>query len=93
MLYTFILEYDGGTFVSQANCDTIDVAVARCVSRITEPKSFGDSLGELARILDGDGLTEVDGLTNVWCCTASIGDKMVIGNLIATDGACRTEST
>ena len=93
MLYTFILEYEGCTFVSQAHCDTIDVAVTRCISQISEPNSLGDSLGDLGRILDGDGLTQVDGLTNVWCCTASVGGKLAIGNLIATDAACRPEST
>ena len=85
-LFTVILEFDGGTYISQFEARSPDDAAVKHrhyllglkeMSTLTTRKRLADSLS-LER------LVAIEGLRNVWCCSASVGRKLALVNFVAT---------
>ena len=87
-LYTFILEYRGGTYISQFEGETVEAATHAWACELdTAPIAhFHKKHLRIAREqLDEDGLVEVDSVKNVWCRTFSIQKHLGLLNIIQTD--------
>lgn len=88
-LYTIILDFRGGTYVSQVEArDEVDAA-RRWASLFAIEKSLGRSSPYLAKAVlrdldNGDHPTQLDGLTGVWCMTALCGGDLAIANIVGS---------
>ena len=87
LLYTFIAEYKGGTYISQIEAESLGAAVSRwrqsevaviAKASKTDVSNFRfDSLGEGVAI---------DGCQNVWCFSNSVDDCFLLINVVSTVG-------
>jgi hypothetical protein len=85
-LFTVILEFEGGTYISQFQASSPnDAAVKhadylvglRKMSTPTIRKRLADSLSQ-------DTPIAIEGIRHVWCCSASVGRKFALVNIVAT---------
>ena len=88
-LYTILVEYDGGTFISQEFA-TNPVEAVRFWSRNEKAVGFPQQLNESQRIeLQQDfynsDLVPINGLTNVWCDTTTIAEKLLLLHCVQTE--------
>lgn len=93
-IFTFILEYHGGTYVSQVRADTIDDAIpiwaqALPVNEIAHlgPKLKKQLVDRLANDeYDIYGATPLDGVVNAWCINVPLPmSAKTILNAVKTD--------
>jgi len=86
-LYTFVLDYDGGTYVAQVSAETPErapVAWAQSL-RPGEVRGMGQaSLSRLVAELEADTPIPLDGLANTWCSVAGVRGKLALIHFIAT---------
>ena len=76
-LYTFFLEYEGGTYISQVSAESHEAAPRKWIEEFTQPnekeylhlfeKDFRESL---IASLQLNLITPIDGLTNTWSFSA-----------------------
>jgi len=86
-LFTLILEFDGGTYISQFRAASVARAVARYPSYLLCNKAVS-SLGvrrRLADALSAENPVAIEGVRNVWCCSASTGKGLALLSIVATD--------
>ena len=88
-LYTFILDYAGGTYVSQYAGNSHIKAFERWM--VTEPANLEKRHGvrvakQLARThaAVGDNPTSLSGVQNVWCWAASLPKGLALVNVVMT---------
>jgi hypothetical protein len=85
-LFTLVLEFDGGTYISQFRAPSVHRAVAEYTSRLMRNKVVSPLLvrRRLADALSAESPVAIEGVRNVWCCSTSIGKKFVLLNIVAT---------
>lgn len=84
-LFTFVLEFDGGTYISQFRAPSARRAMAQYSSRIVRNRAVPTALRKgLANALSVEHPVAIEGMRNVWCCSASIGRKLALLNVVAT---------
>ncbi len=85
-LYTLVLEFGGGTFVTQVRASGAKNAVKKYATELLKNESVAESYTRklLAHDLAKDDPTRVDTVNNVWCCTASAKGKFALLNVIRT---------
>ena len=92
MLFTVLLDYRGGTYVSQVQAETPAEAVQAWAASL-DPKvvhGLGPSgKKDLVRVLaedveGGSGPVLLDGLTNVWCTSALMRGAGMTINIVST---------
>lgn len=85
-LYTIVLEFRGGTFVSQVRADDELDAVRCWADRFKEerpiPRSSSHIAASVLRGLEDSGLAPLEGLEGVWCFTGMSGDSQALGTLV-----------
>ena len=83
-LFTIVCDFEGGTFVTQVSAADQSDAVHRWAIMLEAEQSMGEPSTELARLAieRADPPVAVDGLTGVWCWTASIGASLALANII-----------
>jgi hypothetical protein len=76
--WTFIAEYDGGTYIRQLQATSLDLALE--VLCLSDESDFWTGL------LDEDNLEPVPitGIENVWCITGLFNDKLVMAHVVLT---------
>ena len=87
-LFTFVLDYRGGTYVSQATCRTIGEIVSVLDGAI-DWKALPNDVSESAKQRFLEEVAEIppspiDGLRNVWCISARLGKSMAILHVVET---------
>ena len=85
--YTFILDYRGGTYISQIRASTPKLAILKGADLLDPNEVSG--LGPHSKILlraalNESGPVRLEGLENVWCSTASIRGNLALINLVKT---------
>ena len=86
--YTMLLEFEGGTHVSQvAAADELRATLAwpdtLRLQRTLGPKS--ENLTRLmAQSLEEDGVVALDGLIDVWCLTSLVRGKLALLNIVGS---------
>jgi hypothetical protein len=88
-LYTLLLEYQGGTYISQVSGASPAAALPKWVSEISAENltEWRITRNDLAAITKSDGLVPIDGCYGVWCVSGSTKDGLVLINVISTDGS------
>ena len=83
-LYTFFLDYDGGTFVTQVEGNSIHDAYDKWIAMLplTEMNVSLSTEIELEDV--GERFSKIVDLKNVWCTTLVIENKMAIGSVVLT---------
>jgi hypothetical protein len=85
-LFTVVLEFDGGTYISQFRATSVRAAIEKHASQLVGNKAVSTltTRRRLAHDLSADGPVAIEGVQNVWCCSASIGKKFALANIVAT---------
>ena len=84
--YTVLLDYAGGTYVSQCTATDAWQALRTWVSGLHENEAAGAISEEVAEAFDGEmgRPVHIQGLKNAWCATASAKSGLAIANIIET---------
>jgi len=87
-VFTFVLEYKGGTYISQSTGPSLGGAIAKWAKTradrdLTTWGLVQDDLNEVA----ADTPVPLDGCRNVWCMSASRHQGLILVNIIATETA------
>ncbi len=87
VLYTVILDFNGGTYISQVRAATPTLAAEQWAqTSIFEEALHRDLLrSDLEKIIKDSSLMPLSGLFNVWCISGiTEADSSVLINLVAT---------
>jgi len=87
-LYTFLLEYRGGTYVSQVRARSLSLAIEAWTAefmRIKVPGLGLRSKSDLAEKILRDAPTTVDGLINTWCSSALVRGHLALIHFTQTE--------
>ena len=86
-LYTFVLDYRGGTYIGQASGDSVTTALSQWISKISheEIAKWGITQNELSEIARSDRPVPLDDCINVWCLSGSTKGGLALINVIATE--------
>jgi len=87
-LYTFIMEYAGGTFISQVKASSPGSACVKWAENLVVPR--GSGLGAKSKDLLVEQMKEeppaaLDGMSNAWCTTALLRGELALINLVRTE--------
>ena len=87
-LFTFVLEFDGGTHISQLRATSLFRAVEEYGAQLLRDKAVAKLpvRRRLSEALSAENPVAIKGMRNVWCCSASIGKKLALLNVVATAG-------
>jgi hypothetical protein len=85
-LFTVILEFDSGTYVSQFKAASAHAAAVKHAAHLFSIKGMSTSLNRkrLADRLSLEQPIAIRGVRNVWCCSASVGRRLALVNIVAT---------
>lgn|SRR5579884_1280468 len=86
LLFTVIVEFDGGTYISQFRARSAQCAAANYAAHLVGIKGMSTLANRkrLASCLSRERPVTIQGVRNVWCCSASIGKKLALVNIVAT---------
>ena len=88
-LFTCIMDYEGGTYISQVKAVSVRAACMTWARKldISQIEGLG-AKGKLSLIdemrEESDHIVSINGVSNVWCVTALVRNKLVIVNFIQT---------
>ena len=87
-LYTIILEFGGGTYVSQTSASSKESALSSWCKTIRTDKDFGPDSCRLAEEIEHEAnaarLALLDGLESAWSFTTVLNDRLILGHVIKT---------
>jgi hypothetical protein len=85
-LFTFVLEFDGGTHISQFRAASVFRAVEEYGAQLLHNKAIAKLpvRRRLKEALSAENPVAIKGVRNVWCCSASIGKKFALVNVVVT---------
>lgn len=85
-LFTMILEFDGGTYISQFQASSPDDAAVKHADYLVGLNGMSTPTirRRLADRLSLRRPVAIEGVRKVWCCSASIGKKLALVNIVAT---------
>jgi hypothetical protein len=87
-LYTIVLEFGGGTYVSQTSADNKESALSSWCKTIRTDMDFGPDSCPLAEGIEQEAnaarLSLLDGLQSAWSFTTLLNDRLILGHVIKT---------
>lgn len=87
-LYTVVLDYHGGAYISQFDADSETQAAAAWCDELHENQLLGEASDRVADGLKADvvghHLVAVEGLSGAWCAAALVDDNLALLNVIVT---------
>ncbi len=86
-LYTFFLDYRGGTYLSQIRASSPSKATKVWTKKLDHAaiQGMGDKSKErLIQELHDEVPIAIDGLEKTWCCTALVQGHLVLIHLVET---------
>jgi hypothetical protein len=88
-LYTFIMDYRGGTYAAQVRATSVQTAARQWAEKLAVDAiwGFGPAAQRQlrARVWD-DKPVPLDGLESVWCLSAIVRGHLALINVIETTG-------
>lgn len=88
MLATIILDFGGGTYVSQVevrNLRMISSAIDRAFDwRTVAPRVKSSAVAEFVQWIGEQAPAPLDGLDGVWCLSGILGDSLALINVVDT---------
>ena len=85
-LFTVVLEFGGGTYISQFKAASPHAAAVKHAAHLIGINGMCTPL-DRKRLSDRLSLEQpvpIQGIRNVWCCSASVGRKFALVNIVAT---------
>jgi hypothetical protein len=89
-LYTFILDFAGGTYISQVVESSVTSACVKWAEALDTSglKGIGSKSKEsLKKQLKEEQPQPLEGILNTWCVTASLRGELALINIVQTDDA------
>ena len=89
-LYTFILEYSGGTYMAQVRAASPKAAMKKWGQTLDVSQIYGmneDRKGALMQEIDSGKLILLGGMLNVWCTSAVVNDELALLHIVKTETA------
>jgi hypothetical protein len=85
--YTFVLDYAGGTYVSQINAPSEKLAWVKWARKLVSSiPGLGHKAKEsLAQQMKDEAPVALTGTVNAWCASALIHGKLALINLVHTE--------
>jgi hypothetical protein len=87
-LYTFIMDYLGGTYISQVEAESNSQAMLLWIENLNAEEIKGFSNADKKRLMNGsfndEDFTLINGLINVWCVTVQTKKGFGIINFVKT---------
>lgn len=85
ILYTMVLDYKGGTYISQVSAESPEAAIANWAISANEQdlSSWGLTREELAQLSE-DRPIPIENCLNVWCASDSAEGGLMLLNIVAT---------
>lgn len=85
-VFTFFLEWDGGTFISQYSSLSLSEAVKRWASSLDMATIGASDESKKNFLIDVDAETaiKVSGLNSVWCITPYIKGRLAMVHIVET---------
>ena len=88
-LYTFILDYNGGTYVSQIEGRSLKIVILKWVRQLDlDTIRVKNDNKECIETSIKDNIEEpvlLDGMRNVWCIALRLDRKLAIVNMVKTN--------
>ena len=87
-LFTFIMDFQGGTYISQVNASSPESACVKWAENLETSEIQGlGSKGKnfLIEEMKKEPPVALNGVSNVWCSWASIYGKSALINLVQTE--------
>jgi hypothetical protein len=86
--YTLVLDYAGGTYISQHKATGVAEALEAWLVRLGDGATAQDISDEVSQAFNqtSDRPVALEGLTNVWCVTAPARRGLALVNVIQTAG-------
>jgi hypothetical protein len=83
-LFTVLLEFDGGTYIAQLRASSPRTAIAKYAAQLVDNSAVGrlPARKRLAETLSVEVPVAIEGMRKVWCCSASIGRKLALVNIV-----------
>jgi len=85
-LYTIVLDYKGGTYISQVSALSPAAALPKWLSKLKDADlmEWGITREELTGITKSGNIVPLDGCVSVWCISGSGRRGLVLMNIVAT---------
>ncbi|NKI95550.1 hypothetical protein [Rhizobacter sp. SG703] len=87
-LYTIVLEYGGGTYVSQTHADDKESALSSWCKTVRTDMDFGPDSCPLAEGIEQEAdaarLSLLNGLQSAWSFTTLLKGQVILGHVIKT---------
>lgn len=87
-LYTMVLDFHGGTYITQFDAETPVDAVTVWCSELQEEQLLGEVSSDVAEGIMIDAvenrLVEVEGLHGAWCAATAVAGNLALLNIIIT---------
>ena len=80
-LFTVVLEFGGGTYISQFKAASAHAATIKHAAHLISIKGMSKRLAERLSL---EQPIAIQGIRSVWCCSASVGRKFALVNIVAT---------
>jgi hypothetical protein len=87
-LYTFIMEYAGGTYISQVKAPSPKSACVKWAQKLgdTEVEGLGPKgRNSLIEQMKEESPVALGGVSNVWCNSALVRGELALINLVRTE--------
>ena len=87
-LYTFVMDYDGGTYIAQVKASSPTIAVKKWAKGLEQEAVHGisaKSKAKLIRQIKDETLSPVTGILNTWCVSTILSRKLALIHFIKTD--------
>ena len=88
-LYTFILDFEGGTYLSQVEASTFKSAPAVWASNLAPGEVRGmreASIRELGAAMAENTPIQLNGLVHAWCVSALVRGRLALVHFVQTCG-------
>ena len=85
-LFTVVLQFDGGTYTSQFQETSVQNAAVKHAAHLVRDKKLS-TLANRRRLADRLSMEPplaIEGVRNVWCCSAAVGRKFARVFIVAT---------
>jgi hypothetical protein len=88
-LYTFIVEYLGGTYISQVRASTPRSASRAWAKQLDESAVWGIGMSGKEKLIEEmkSGFSDpvaITGVKHTWCCSALVRNKLMSINFVQT---------
>jgi len=87
-LYTLIIDFDGGTYITQAHAENVDSAAIACVKKWKLDEGMpvtGEDKSEILAQLKSELFVPLSDLENIWCGCVTINNLLATLNLVLTE--------